>query len=177
MKSCKNTTNTLAIEIGKIGWLRKKTVFQNISSHDLLEFPELTEKKRILFLLVYQLSQAVSHLAEIVDIDGNVNLQFVRGQSNILKVQVQLRHISPKKYRCFIKCMPNSVGISGILQYALDCANGNRTIGCCSHVAAIIYYLSHAIYLLKILRPSEILSKMFQESNITPVIDRDSDDD
>ena len=52
MKSCRNTTNTPAIEIEKNGWLRKKTVFQNISSHDLLEFPELTEKELILFLLV-----------------------------------------------------------------------------------------------------------------------------
>jgi len=50
-----------------------------------------------------------------------VNLQFVKDQMNVLKLQVQSRHISRKMYRCFVKYKPNSGGISGLLQYACDC--------------------------------------------------------
>ena len=55
--------------------------------------------------------------------------------------------------------------------------NGRKTVGCCSHIAVIIYYLSHARYLLKIVRPAEILSKLITQNNMNPVIKEDSDKD
>ena len=76
-----------------------------------------------------------------------------------------------------LKYEPNSIGVSGILEHVCDCANGNRTVGCCSHIAAIIYYLSHARYLSKIIKPAEILNKILQETNIIPVIEEDSEED
>lgn len=70
-------------------------MFQSISSDDLLDFPEMTEKDlEILFTESYQLSQAVFYLAEMVDKDGKVNLQIVKDQTNVLKLQVQSRYIS-----------------------------------------------------------------------------------
>jgi len=178
MRTRRDIENSLAIEAEEKGWLRKKIIFQNISSDDILDFPEMTERDlKILFTGSYQLSQAISYLAEMVDKDGKVNLQFVKDEMNVLKLQVQSRHISRKMYRCFVKYKPNSVGISGLLQYACDCANGRRTVGCCSHIAAIVYYLAHARYLSKLLKPAEILSKMFQQNDITPVIEENSDED
>jgi len=178
MRTRRDIENSLAIEAEEKGWLRKKIIFQNISSDDILDFPKMTERDlKILFTGSYQLSQAISYLAEMVDKDGKVNLQFVKDQMNVLKLQVQSRHISRKMYRCFVKYKPNSVGISGLLQYACDCANGRRTVGCCSHIAAIVYYLAHARYLSKLLKPAEILSKMFQQDDITPVIEENSDED
>ena len=109
--------------------------------------------------------------------NGSINLQFVKEQTNILKIQVQSRHISQKLYRCFIGYRPNSIGVAGIEIYACECANGRRTVGCCSLIAAIIYYLSHTRYLSKIVRPAEILSELFIQSNINPVIEEDSDKD
>ena len=70
-----------------------------------------------------------------------------------------------------------AVGYTGILRYCCDCANGRRTIGCCSHVAAVIYYMSHARYLARIVRHAEILSTLFQYEEENPVINDDNDDD
>ena len=92
-------------------------------------------------------------------------------------IQVQSRHISRKLYKCFIDYRSNSIGVAGLERYACECANGRRTVGCCSHIAAIIYYLSHAKYLSKIVRPAEILSKLFTQNNINPVIEEDNDED
>ena len=72
--------------------------------------------------------------------NGSINLQFVKEQANILKIQAQSRHISRKLYRCFIGYKPNSIGVTGIGRYACGCTNGRRTVGCCSHIAAMIYY-------------------------------------
>ncbi|GAB1860852.1 SWIM-type domain-containing protein [Camponotus japonicus] len=178
MRVRKAVENTLAAEAEEKGWLRKKLVFQSISSEDILDFPDMTiTDLTILFTGTYQLSQAVSYLAEMIDTDGQVKVQYVKEQSNVLKLQVPSRHINRKMYRCFLKYKPNSVGISGLLEYACDCANGSRTVGCCSHIAAIVYYLAYARYLSKIFKPAEILSKMFQQNNIIPVIEDDSDED
>ena len=58
-------------------------MFQNFSSNDLSDFPELTEKDlKILFTGSYKLSQAVSYLAEMMNDNGCINLQFVKEQAS-----------------------------------------------------------------------------------------------
>ncbi|CAH2088785.1 unnamed protein product [Euphydryas editha] len=100
----KNTENTLAEEVETKGWFRKKLPFEDISEADILDFPELTENQlKILFSGTYQFSQAISYLAEVIDEDGHLNLKFVKEKSNILKIQVQSRHMNRKIYRCFIE--------------------------------------------------------------------------
>ena len=75
-------------------------MLQSFSSNDLLDFPELTKKDvKLLFTGSYQLSQAVSYLAEMMYDNGPINLQFVKEQANILKIQVQSRHISRKLFQ------------------------------------------------------------------------------
>ena len=67
--------------------------------------------------------------------------------------------------------------IETIIRDICDCVNGVRTTGCYSHVAPIIYYLSHARYLAKMVRPAEILTQHFTSEDIDPVIEEDSDED
>ena len=171
MRVKKNLENILATEVEEKGSLRKKVIFRNITCDDISDFPKLTEKEfKIFFTGSYQVSQAASYLAEMIDKDGQINMQYVKDQTNVLRVQVQSRHISKKLYKCFIKYEPNSVGMSGLLEYVCDWADRIRSVGCCSHIAAIIYYLSHARYFSKILKPAEILCEMFTQNNIISVI-------
>ena len=92
---------------------------------------------------------------------NQLTTKFVKEQAIILKFQVQSRHINRKLYRCFIGYRPNSIGVAGIERYACECDNGRRKDGCCPHIVAIIYYLSHAKYLSRIVGPAEICSKLF----------------
>ncbi|KAL4705349.1 hypothetical protein ACJJTC_006835 [Scirpophaga incertulas] len=55
--------------------------------------------------------------------------------------------------------------------------SAHKTVGCCAHVASVIYYLAHARYLSRILRPAEILSKIFSNDAVNVVINENSDDD
>ena len=114
----------------------------------------------------FQLGQAVAYLTEIIDAESNIGISYITESPNIIKVDVQSRHVRSKIYKSFVEYEPNSIGYVGINQHYCECPNGNRTVGCCSHVAAVIYYLSHARYFSKIIRLAEILSPLFITQNI-----------
>ena len=152
--------------------------FQRLTSSDVLDFPELTEKNlMVLFTGSYQLKQDIYYSAEILNEDNSINLCFIKEKSNTIKVEVKSRHVSRKTYKYFIHYKLESVGYTGILHYCCDCANGRRTIGCCSHVAVVMYYMSHARYLARTVRLAEILSTLLQYEEVNPVINDDNDDD
>lgn len=58
----------------------------------------------------------------------------------------QSRHSKNTKYRIFIEYLPNTDGYSSIIGWICTCKVGHRTVGCCSHIATLILYLSHAKY-------------------------------
>lgn len=102
-------------------------------------------------------------------------MSYAKEQRDIIRLEVRSRHINSKVYKAYVQYQPDSVGINGIKRYCCNCANSNRTIGCCSHIAAIVFYLSHARYLSKILQPAQILTTLFDFEDVTPVIGEDSD--
>ena len=148
-----------------------------------MNFPKLSEAElKILFKGSYQLYQAVSYLAEMYNEDDTINVNFLREKKkgdvdHVLKIEVQSKHIKSKKYRCLIKYRPNVDNIRGIIGHACECANGLPTVGCCSHKAAIVYFLSHALYLAKVVRSAEILTSIFDREGYEAVIEEDSNED
>ena len=115
IKTRRYIENTLAAEVEQKSWC-KNLVFQSISSDDTLDFPEITIKDlTILFPGTCQLCQALSYLAEMIGQNCQFKVQYVKEQSNVLKLQVSSQHINRKIYRCFMKYRPNSVEISGLL--------------------------------------------------------------
>lgn len=122
------------------------------------------------------MSQAVSYLAEMMDENGMLKLYYLLITPNIIKFEGRSRHINSKTYR-FIEYQPDKNDISGITRYCCDCANGRRTVGCSSPIAAIIYYLSYARYLVKIVKPAEILSRLFIDEKVSVVVNDDRDEE
>ncbi|CAH2101249.1 unnamed protein product [Euphydryas editha] len=173
--------NTLSQEVQSQRWNRKKTTLKCLTASELLDFPRLTEDQlKILFTGSYQFSQAIyilSYLAEIMDDQNNLSVQYVKSAPNIIKAKVKSRHINRKVYRIYIHYISEGNDYNSIFRYCCDCPNGERTVGCCSHVAAIIYYLSYGRYLSKIVRPAEVLTKLFATQSVPIVINYNSDDD
>lgn len=178
IESQKSDLNTLADEVEKENWNRKTAPFQVLSTTELLDFPRMDLKDlKVFFTGTYQLSQAVSYLVEMLEDDNTVFISYLKLNPDIIRFEVRSRHISRKTYKCYIHYKPDGTGVDSILHYCCTCANGNRTIGCCSHVAAMVYYLSHARFLSRILRPANTLTKLFNFENVIPVVDEDSDED
>ena len=115
---------------------RRKTPFKPVIADGILDFPEISERYLMTFFTgSYQLSLAVSYLAEMLDRDGKLTLEYVKEELNVDK--------------CLIRYKPNSFGVSGVTHFACECANGRRTDGCCLHIDAIVYYLSHTRYICR----------------------------
>ncbi|XP_026464766.1 uncharacterized protein LOC113367370 [Ctenocephalides felis] len=170
--------NTLHDEVIENRWTRRATTLQLLQPDQLLDFPHLNERElKILFTGSYQLSQAISYLAEMLSDQNQPKLYYVKEHRNIIRIDVQSRHINRKKYNVYIEYTPLGTNYRSILRYCCSCPNGLRTVGCCSHIAAIIYYMSFARYLSRIIRPSEILSKIFIIEETSVAINHDSDDD
>lgn len=170
--------NSLALEVNSEKWARRTSLFEKLKSSDIDDFPKMTEADLIkLFTGTYQLQQSISYLAEMMDKNDEINVGYCKTVDDILRLQVRSRHSEATTYKCYIHYKSNVTGPDGILRYYCECPNGMRTIGCCSHVAAVIYYMSLARYLSRIIRPAEHLTKIYERENVIPVIEQDSDDD
>ena len=123
---------------------------------------------KIVFTESYQLYQAASYLAKMFNKDSTLNIEYFKDEKNVLKLKVPSRHISQTRYKCFLRYNPNSIEVSGLTNYAYESANGRRTVDFCSHIAAIVYYLSYARYLLKNFKPAEILIYLFKNIRTAP---------
>jgi len=178
LKSRMDVANTLSEEVVEQRWNRQKSKLHQLSSTELLDFPQLSEDAlKLLFTGSYQFSQAVSYLAELMDADGNIAVQYVLATPTILKAEVRSRHIQSKMYRVYLDYLPYGNDHRSIRRYCCDCPNGNRTAGCCSHVAAVIFYLSYGQYQSRIFQPAAILSTVFDKEQVHVVINDDSDED
>ncbi len=90
MKQMRNVPNRLAVEVEANKWNTVRRIWAEVTSDSVEDFPELNEDDlKDLFTGTYQLSQAVSYLAEMVNEIGVVMLKYHRKKSHILKVQVQ----------------------------------------------------------------------------------------
>ena len=121
-----------------------------IESCSLVDFPVLTKEmiKSNLTFGTYQLKQSLSYLAEHL-YNGKFELlinkeKIDKDGKKILFAEIQSRHRNAIKYRSFIKYSPYSNDSNAICSWYCTCLSGSRTIGCCSHIASIVYYLSFA---------------------------------
>ena len=58
----------------------------------------------------------------------------------MIKVQIQSRHRESLTYNLYIQYSTTS-----ITERYLQCRSGSRVIGCCSHIASVMWYLAFAI--------------------------------
>ena len=108
------------------------------------------------------MNQAYSYLSEHMN-NGTFKIRVnkdnsIYENSKILFATIVSRHSNSTKYKVYCKYSANSDSIKGIEGWYCTCKAGMRTVGCCSHVAAIIYYFAYG----KIPNPSEDLPSIFK---------------
>ena len=93
---------------------------------------------------IYQLKRERSYTEECcktANLTGevNYNIQRCREFPNIIRVPNQSAHITRMIYHLIIRFSSDQ-----ILDWWCDCKCGNRFVGCCSHVASVVWFLSYA---------------------------------
>ncbi|XP_062619312.1 uncharacterized protein LOC134280876 [Saccostrea cucullata] len=130
--------NTLQEYVEKNNLGRKSAIWKNASEINLKNFPTLDDEQlRNITVGTYQLKLSASYIQEHLENDSFI--QFHEDDSHLLRVRIQSRHISSKKYTLWIKY--NEACVES--WYCL-CPCGARVVGMCSHVSAIIWYLGKA---------------------------------
>ncbi len=171
MKAKINLKNDLERYIAK-STKTKKSYFLPIDACDLVDFPKLdvsTIRKFITFGS-YQIDISYSYISEHLKKNGKYLIKVDQNNINdgdfkILTSEKQSRHSNATRYKVFIKYKPNDNSSNSITSWACSCFSGSRTVGCCSHVAALICYFSFAKYLDKIPNPGSSLDDILIRSD------------
>jgi hypothetical protein len=91
---------------------------------------------------IYQIKRACFYTEErasTAHLTGSVNYTIHRCKEfpDLIKVRTQSGHVSRVKYHPIIRFSTEE-----ITNWWCDCSAGNRFIGCCSHIASAIWFLS-----------------------------------
>jgi hypothetical protein len=130
--------NTLKEVVEEQHLERKSAVWQPVNDISLEHFPKLNEENlRSLTCGVYQLKLCSSYIQE--HLDGHCDIHIHKDEDDLIRVKIQSRHVSSKKYCLWIRF--NS---SEITAWYCKCRAGARVVGVCAHIASVIWYLSFA---------------------------------
>lgn len=133
--------NKLQSKVLKNGWDKKRVIWEKVQDADIENFPELTENElRDLTMGIYQLKQAQSYTDEHFDENGQYEIMTHKEEEGILKAQIRSRHTSSKTYSLWVEF---SQGLNPISGWYCGCRSGARTVGCCAHIASVLWYLGY----------------------------------
>ena len=95
---------------------------------------------------VYQLKQAASytreHLAsDDLDVDKYYAMYIHRDEADIIRVKMQSRHTTSQQYQFWIRY--EREGFDPIKGWYCKCKNGARVVGCCAHIASVLWYFGY----------------------------------
>ncbi|CAF3200987.1 unnamed protein product [Rotaria sp. Silwood2] len=150
--------------------------WKKIDGHDsITDFPKLTEADLTNFTLgVFQLKQARSYSLEHIAEDGQYEIHVCKQQLNLLRAKIQSKHSNRKDYQVLIQYNDQTVTAA-----CCGCPNGNQNIGCCSHIASIVWYLGIARHdKLKYLNQRSLsYMNLFEDAADVSDVSSDEEDD
>ena len=83
---------------------------------------------------VYQIRQAISYTKKHQTEDGKYEIITNKEEDGVIKAQIRSRHT----YNLWIE---HNSGINPITGWYCTCRSGARVVGCCAHIASVIWYL------------------------------------
>jgi hypothetical protein len=105
--------------------------FSELSSDDL----------RFLFLGTYKIKLARTYVEEHLNQEGDYIIELDDNRDDILRCTIQSRHSNAIMYKSWIQY---SLSGDPITAWYCTCRGGSVTIGACSHIVSIVWYLSYA---------------------------------
>lgn len=162
--------NTLQTEVAT-GPLSSRGKWENISECDVAQdFPQMSEDQvRALTFGVYQVKQAKRYISEHMR-EGELEIQVHQDSPGLLRCRIQSMHMNATKYFTWVEYTPERV-----TRWYCQCKAGARVVGCCSHVAAVIWYLAYGRH-HNFIASSGVGNSIMDAEDVT-LDDDESDDD
>ncbi|XP_033752795.1 uncharacterized protein LOC117336398 [Pecten maximus] len=123
--------------------MTKRTCYQPVDGKDTAElanFPRVTlDNLRDITMGVYQVKQARSYTKDHLENEG-YEMMICRELPELLRVKIQSRHSKNTSHTLWVKYSSES---GEILGWYCTCKVGARVVGCCAHVASVLWYLGY----------------------------------
>ena len=164
--------NLLAQLVSAQGLNRKSADFETLEGSSIEDFPLLAEADlRSITLGSFQRRQVLSYNAEHIKTNGSYVIEVCKHvgplslSSHAISVEdpmlirgrIQSWHRNSTRYFIYILINRARCGDETISGYCCSCPSGLRTVGCCSHITIVLWYLGLGQYLPEILIPAEFL--------------------
>jgi len=125
-------------------WDTRRVIWEDADHDCALGFPELSmEDLKELTLGEYQLNMGNNYNLEHLRADSSYSFHLHKEESNILKVQLRSRYSARARRVVWIQFKDHVNGVAGIEEWYCKCPVGARTVGCCSHIAAVSSYINN----------------------------------
>lgn len=135
------------------------------------EFPVLSADDLIVYAMgTYQVQQARSYYGEhikngcyLIEVYKEPNIEHFNNENPeyispwLLRGRIQSRHVSSRTYYVYILIERELQGRDAIVGHYCSCIVGKRTLGCCSHVMSVIWYLGYGKYQPNVSPPAQFL--------------------
>lgn len=153
----------------------KKRQYSTLNDFSLFPKLEMEDLMSIAFG-TYQIFQAklytIQHLEQNGDFevflydDKTMKKCFEKfPKSRLITINLKSRFVAKKCWNPYVLFNPFECGAPSILGYCCNCKVGNRTVGVCSHVMSLLFYLGFAHRQKKVLQKAVHLKYIF-EANI-----------
>jgi len=132
---------------------------------ELPHFPRLSlAYLRDITLGVYQVKLAKSYIYDKRQRDTQFGFDMRMDEPGLLRARMYSRHSNAKQYNTWIAFkerweegedteVEEELEEEPILGYYCDCKSGSRTLGCCGHVASVLWYLGYVRHQANIPEP------------------------
>ncbi|XP_037047596.1 uncharacterized protein LOC119082237 [Bradysia coprophila] len=135
-------SNALKEEIETLGVKRMTTKWEKASASSVVEFPKLSaEDLQKITLGTYQIKIAARYIQNHLKQDSEFGIFIHRDTADIIRARIQSRFSKSKTHDAWVKFSANENGCDAIKGLYCSCKVGERTLGCCSHLTAVIRYL------------------------------------
>lgn len=143
-------SNELKEEIDELGLRRMTIRWQKASASSVLDFPKLSmdDLKRIT-LGTFQIKIAERYVDSHLRCDSEFGIFIHREKEDIIRTRIQSRFSKSKSHDAWVKFDKNVNGSDAIKGLYCSCKVGERTLGCCSHLTAVLRYLGFDRYQAK----------------------------
>jgi len=141
---------------------------------DLPGFPRLSlEYLRDFTFGTYQVKLAPGYVQDRIERDREMRLEVIMHEPGLLRAKVYSRHTNAAKYQLWVQFQDEDVEDDDQLPRPFEepirgwycrCKQGARTLGCCAHIASIIWYLGYARHEQNMRYPSNDLLRQIQDA-------------
>ena len=110
------------------------------------DFPVLTPEEIVSTITFgqYQINQAAHYAEEHTHETGDFGIFIHRQAPDLVRAKIKSRHKSSTEYVAWVQFSPAGRTKGSVTGWYCKCKAGMRVVGCCAHVATIIWFLGYA---------------------------------